>query len=254
MKHLFPVLAFLCFASLSAAINVQISVGETIGGRPGFTNSSVHAGYQEFMVVWENIGSVPCITRARMDLYNSSGIAYSSWSGQESMPSGKEAEFRLYSALPPGSYEARLRMYYCNEIMDAGISNISVPAYGKETNPIEIISLQAEDGELAIILRSSEEIKEVAVVPSRYPLGWIAEGTKASLPANRTVEVRVGYVPSRRVTTQLTFSAAAENGPPSARTFSVAFGPKKTDGRLYLFFAALGALASLILLRRSGKL
>ncbi len=248
-------LALLVFIQLSAALQVSIGIREVIDSRLDFGRISVNDSYQEYRLFWENTGSAACRSRARIDFHNVSGLVYTSWSSEHLLPAGRGEELALHSILPPGNYSAMLRLYYCNEILNAGEFNTSVEEiYGNENGTIELLSLKTQGDKLAISVRSTKDISDLVILPERYPIGWIIESSKVGIKANETKEVFLAFMPATNSPTKISLAAASPGRRPATKEFTVVFEGKKDNIDIYIFFAALAALVFTFFLKRKGKL
>lgn len=183
MKKLIPVLIFLfLLPCLSNAQKIGVGITETINFDVLVFNytSSIKIG-EPFRVGFElhNTGSVGYKARVRLNVLNGSKILYTGWSQEESFIPGERHYFEIYYPVAMiGKFEARVRLYLANEIEEIKTVNFNVQGLGKQEDVVEIRDFETYTGEVQFILKSNETLKNVLVIPSDYPLGWIFEQRK----------------------------------------------------------------------------
>ena len=204
-------------AGTSSALDMEISVKESIQGYVAWFSLS-NDGYQAFSTGWNNIGSVNCLSRPRIDMYtlDANGsldrMVYTVWGQEETSFSGSSSEWTLFSGLPEGEYAAVLRMYHCNEIFEQEPYVFTAPGIAEGQDPA-ITEVQSGPGRLDVHVSGSTD---AVVVPEDYPSGWIFQS--ARVEDGRAV---LDFVPVGDLPTSITLRVVDASGSSSVRKVSI---------------------------------
>jgi hypothetical protein len=217
----------LAFSVAACAMPVDVNIPETIKGVSQYISYEriVDAKPQQFLMDWENQGSVSCRARMRMDVLMEDNLVYTGWSEEKAIEPGDHSEFQLYFYPNiTGNYTATIFAYYCNTIEE--LKNASFSAYvpgseDKETReasnasapaPFEIKTSNT-NGSVEFRIRSKTTLSELLIVPAKYPLGWIAEPKKTGeITAGEEMTVDVPYVPSVWKPAQIAYDVSTLDG------------------------------------------
>jgi hypothetical protein len=192
-------------------MRMEISIEESLQGHAALFDLN-NGPVQEFVLRLENTGSVNCLARPRLDIYTSgegdlTDLAYTAWGSEEALMAGASREWRLYSALPQGSYSAVLRTHYCNEIFKLGTLNFSALGLDPDKSlTIDVLTV----GENAMDLSVSGLDGKVVVIPEDYPSGWIFEA--AALEEEGHGQAWLGFEPVRVDGTSVMLRAISLDG------------------------------------------
>lgn len=222
LKKLIPILIFL--ASVSSSLSqlvIRVDINETIHGKATFLNISSFPILKIFLF-WENIGSVDCEARMRVDFYNQTEFLYTAWSNMERVPPGSHADLETHWFYPfEENLTAKIRVYYCNEIFDVAEKKIEVKKIEPNKTVLEIVKIKDFKNSVEVSIKAKEEVRDVIIIPKKYPLGWIFEQAKIEkLEKEKTA--RINYNPSIWRETNITFLAITEDGKYSTeKTFTL---------------------------------
>jgi hypothetical protein len=213
LKTIPVILALLSLIPAASALDIGIGINEEIKGN--LFDMKITAGPpQKHILLWANTGSVDCQSRARVEIYNTQDQrVFTAWSHLERLSPSQEAEFRLYSNLPPGQYTLRIRVYHCNEVFDQNPVNLTITREPEHAGSIDFVSYSVREGFLDVSVRSSHDLENVAIVPEGFPAGWVfSQGFIESLRAGEAMTATIPLEPSVWIDRKVTLSAFSENG------------------------------------------
>jgi hypothetical protein len=217
LKFLIFLLALLLVQS-ALAIKVDIEIKEVIDGNLAWVNIT-STGVQKILIVWENLGSVGCETRARVDFYfhnqttNKTERVYIGWSKAEPIRPGDSANLEVYSHLPEGNFTAKIRIYHCNEIFESKPYSVNVEKINSTPEILSIVDVETFTDHVEVSVKSETNVENAIVVPSKYPLGWIFESGKIdSIAEGETKKIKLGFKPSIWKEERVEFKAITEDG------------------------------------------
>jgi hypothetical protein len=175
-------------------MEVGVQVRENVLGHAAWFSIS-NGPVQRFSARWENIGSVNCNVRPRIDIYGVADngslgdLAYTAWGSQEPVMSGGSQEWEIFSALPEGNYAAVLRTYHCNEIFEEEPLLFASPG-GAGGSGLGVSSVDVHDGYVDVSV-SGGQGRDIAVIPESYPRGWIFQSART----DESGRARLDFVP-----------------------------------------------------------
>ena len=179
------------------AVRVEIIVDGNIGGNVEYFEMDENVeGVQEFVLQWYNSQSISCSSIAEFDIYKEGELAGTTWSEKKVMMSGVSDSFYSYW-IPDetGNYSLRIRIHHCHEIIETELMNFTVSSVPVPEEKIQIETKNMPDGLVQVKVLSPEDLKDVAVVPEDYPIGWIMSGKKIDLEAGREKTIFIEYEP-----------------------------------------------------------
>lgn len=207
---------FLLMFSLSVAQKIVVKIEEVLSIETfNFQyDSLVDKGIFKVSFGVYNTGSVGYKARARLDVFNGSKLIFTGWSEEKSFTPSTRKTFTLYW-LPSkrGKFNAEIRIYYANEIKTVKKIKFEVKNVTLPSDVFEIKNLKTFSDEIEFDLISKESLKDVLIIPSDYPLGWIFEQKKIDdLMENEEKEVSIKYEPSLWKSTTLTLNIITSDG------------------------------------------
>ncbi|GEM_PF-4519670 len=163
--------------------------------------------FQKYLISWENIGSVSCKTRAGIYLFKANetenlsafssiyNIEYIAWSKYYESNAGSILTIELNSPLPEGKYFAKVRVYYCNELVEFGPYNVIVNKRAKfDNSTIRVNNIDFFDNYIELKITADKNIDKIHTYPLSYPFGWIIEqNTTDMVEAGKEKTIRIGY-------------------------------------------------------------
>jgi hypothetical protein len=232
VKWLVLILTFFCLLGLRAgAIGLDMSITENVEGYSAWFSID-NGPVQRFQVRWENIGTVNCLVRPRIDIFHvqengTGGLVYTAWGSEEPVLSGASREWSLYSDLVQGNYSAELRMYFCNEITENHLTSFSV-APDQEEGLVSIEQLVVQERYIDVTVRSGDYSGDVVVLPVEYPFGWIfVSSNETQVSSGRPSLARLSFVPVKREGVVVKIRAVSVDGRVAGeREFSVSVPDK----------------------------
>jgi hypothetical protein len=235
-------------ATDSTALGLDVSIKESITGHVAWFSLS-NGPAQRFSVRWENIGSVNCLARPRIDFYESVGNAsaenpvYTAWGSEDAVLSGGSSEWELYSSLPEGDYGAVLRMYHCNEIFEEEPYGFTAPG----STPGESLVIESVDVHRDYIdVIVSGDSDGAVVIPEDYPRGWIFQ---SGVVEENTA--RLMFVPVSHVETAVSVRAVSPEGDYAERRFSITVPEEENATPWWALVAVAAALIFLLYVSRN---
>ncbi len=261
-------LAGIAFLPYIGAIDFNIIINEKMDGRAVLIERDDSKAYHLAKVHWENIGSVPCDATLRLDFINSSdgSVYHTAWSKRHEMPTGSFAEIRAAAVLPAGDYTAKMRVYACNEIFGIGeynftsglddeIANRSVREY---SHGLSILSAEAFEDRIEVEIENigGREQEKIAVMPEKYPLGWIVSFDEIDTKKGERQKAKIYYRPPLFRDSYVTFVAISEDGKGMAKKTLFIKKPEDRTGLVVaaVVMAFLFVLSSIWLKRRVERI
>ncbi len=162
-----------------------------------------------------NSGSIGYTARARLEILKNNDSIFVGWSeGQPLWPNSYgHYEIFWYPVNLTEKLTAKIRIYYANEIKEFKPMNFEIKNYSSPIDSIKITYFKTYDDKIKIGLISDKDLKDVIIIPSDYPLGWIFEQKKIdNLSANKEKKIEIQYVPSIWEPIQVKINVIAENG------------------------------------------
>jgi hypothetical protein len=219
LKILLWIASFILIMGFSAdvqALGLDISVTESLTGHAAVFSLD-NGPAQVFNLRWENIGSVNCRVRPRIDFYQDLGNGslgervYISWGSEDEINSGASHEWELLSSLPEGEYAAILRVTHCHEIFSHEPFLFSSPSHGEEN--LEIQGIEIHPDFVDVIVEAPDGS---VIIPEEFPRGWIFEGSRVEQGRSR-----LGFVPVNLEATSVTLKVIGSDGSVGLREFSM---------------------------------
>ena len=178
---------------ITSALDIELEIDEKVDGHLEWFNIT-SISPQKFSITWNNIGTTSCISRARIDFYNVSRRAYTSWGEKTIMKPGETVTWDLYSYLDTGQYNYTIIVYHCFDYYEFG----PYPLVATNSTPIqdvvEIVNSRADDEGIELFVTSNKEVKDVVVIPESYPSGWVFEpGKIESIKPGEVKSVKLNY-------------------------------------------------------------
>jgi hypothetical protein len=223
-------------------ITVKVDVDKVISGKITHMNITTYP-FVKIESIWENIGSVGCNVRIRIDVNGTT-----SWSEEKGIWPGGASHFENLVYLDKGDYSARVRVYYCNEIEEYQNVTFSVDKTPERTGKVKIIDVKADKEDLYIKLELNQTAKEIIVIPVEYPTGWIFEYGSADIENNKG-EVSIRYKPTIWKETNVTLSVFTSDG----KFFGKIVVPiqkreEKNSSQIFYIFLLYVAIAFIVVL------
>jgi len=218
MKYilLFGIVLILMFSIINAQV-IKIGVKETIDKEIGpiSYNQSVIDG--PFKVSFElfNTGSTGYKTRVRLDVFKENSLVFNGWSKEYSLNPGVRSNFEIYwyPLNLTGDFTGRMRVYYANEIEDLDPIEFEIKNEIVPEDVIKITDFRTFEEEVVFEISSSQNLDNVIIIPSNYPLGWIFELKKiGKLNRIERKDVELHYEPTLWKSSDVTINVITEDG------------------------------------------
>lgn len=207
---------FILLFNIASAQKIAVNIGEVLGAETsGFDyDSLINKGIFKVSFQLYNTGSVGYKARARLDVFNGSKLIFTGWSEEKSFIPSDRKIFTLYwYPTEKGEYSAEIKIYYANEIKTVKKIKLEVKNVTSQSDIFEIKNLKTFSDELRFDLESKKSLKDVIIIPSDYPLGWMFEEKKINnLIKDETKEVSIKYEPSLWKNTTLTLNVITPDG------------------------------------------
>jgi len=162
-----------------------------------------------------NSGSIGYSARVRLDILNQTELYYTGWSEEKSLWPGSSAYFEVYwfPANLTGDFQARVMIYHANEIKELEPIEFKIVGIGKPEKNIEITDFETHENLVEVRVKTNKELKNLVVVPSGYPYGWIFEQSKIeSISRGEEKKVELKYEPTIWEPINVTMHLFTEDG------------------------------------------
>ncbi|MEA3255767.1 MAG: hypothetical protein U9Q22_08045 [Candidatus Altiarchaeota archaeon] len=183
---------------------------------------------QEFLMEIDNIGSVGCNFRVRIDVYDGLQLIHTAWSEGVPLEPGDCSDFRAYFyPTYPGNFSAKVLIHSCNQITKGPVLNFTVikpetedvnkssrlEGAVKKREDIFEISAVNNKSSVGMKIKSTRNVTDLLIIPREYPLGWIVESGKiGNMQAGVEKTVEIGYAPSIWNERELVFDIVSLDG------------------------------------------
>ncbi|RLJ09195.1 MAG: hypothetical protein DRP13_00825 [Candidatus Aenigmatarchaeota archaeon] len=221
-KIIYPLLVFLFFAVPVNGFFISVQVAGTIKGSLDYINLTpvIYEGMpQEFLLNWENIGSVGCALRVRVDIYNNETgeFVYTAWSKKIPLEPGAYNLFKAYWYPDVyGNFTAKYSVLLCNDIYRGPELSFTVLPKNitqEKNNIITLKKIENTKNNIKLEITANEDINNLFLIPENPPLGWAVEyGEINKIKKGETKILTINYEPGIWKETNLSFNAVTKNG------------------------------------------
>ncbi|MBN2094425.1 MAG: hypothetical protein JW727_00100 [Candidatus Aenigmarchaeota archaeon] len=240
---LFVFLAF-AFSVPASAMSVDIEIMDALNGRSSFLEfNNTTAAY--FSFDWENIGSLDCNARLRVDITDPEGRVNSVWSREIPLAPGDSGLFEAYYfPKERGRYRAEIYMQYCNEFLRVSRFNFTYSPANQLLSSGDLkISASSDEDEVFFSLDPKIDLTGVRIIPLSHPKTWIFEPAKVGeISAGTHKEAVLGYKPAVWMPRNVTFAVVSDEG---YREVNVQLERGKNHTSTLIFLLALALIISI---------
>jgi hypothetical protein len=162
-----------------------------------------------------NTGSVGYRARARVEIYSGKNVIYRGWSKEYSLQPGVTNNLKVYwfPSNITGNFKAKIRVYYANEIKDLSPIEFTIKNQITPKKSIEITNFKTFDKNIIFGISSDEDIDNLLIMPSNYPLGWFFEQKYIEkLKKNEKMVMEVNYEPTLWKPSEVSLTIASVDG------------------------------------------
>ena len=223
-------LSLMCFAS-----SLEVEIPPIINGVTFFTNYSFanDTNIMKSEMYWENMGSVACLKKYRLDYYNA-GINYtkkiiinnktyidtlaeenqvkilhSSYSSELIYAGGRKSIYNYFipslnSSVNENTYSVQPRVYGCNEVIylepyeiSVGLSNVS---FDNDVD-LKIVNAWNDKNDIQFSIVSSKNT-EVVIIPYEKPFWYEVSSKKIALKKNKINTISLPFFADDFMTNQ----------------------------------------------------
>ncbi len=221
LKVIFFVLAFSLLVSLASGVRIFINVSPRIDGKVSLFNLSQHNPVF-FTLHWENVGSVGCKVRMRVEVYSEDKLVYVGWSREKELWPGAATSLLAYAFLEEGNYTVHPYVHHCYLVYDLPPKPLRVVNTSVKKGGVEIVEAKTYENYVKVKIKSTRDLERVVIIPKDYPLGWIFESTLVErIRTGEEREVKVYYEPSIFSEENVTLVAIANDGSFAEKTFTL---------------------------------
>ena len=230
------------------ALKIEVNVKGKIGGHIEYFEMEKKVdSVQNFLVQWYNTESVSCVSRIEFKV-EGKNYSESVWSEAKDMLPGISDYFEGYW-IPPqkGNYTVKIIVHHCHQVIESDPINFSVYSLPQPKKTIEIEAKNLPGRKIQIRLKSEKDLKNVVVIPSNYPIGWIFNGRKIeNLKAGETT-IELDYEPSVWREEPVSFQAISLDGSYASNKTILILKEEKTFWEMHGYNLFLLAVLLLIL-------
>jgi hypothetical protein len=158
--------------------SIEVDVSKNLKGNISSFSYDYRLNVMKFDVEFYNTGTVGYESRIRIDVFNGTNDIFTGW-GKESilMPGDrKDSEIYWYTN-STGNFTARIRTYYANEIAEK-VFPIEKNVSSESSSIFEIKNFRMYDDFAVFDVSAKDDAKNIIVMPSNFPAGWIFEQGK----------------------------------------------------------------------------
>ena len=202
----------------SYAQEVKVGVKEILESEiTSFKYNSLLESGEPFKVSFElfNSGSIGYRARVRLDILNQTNLYYTGWSEEKSLWPGSSGYFEVhwYPVNITGDLEARVMIYYANDIKELKPIKFKIVGIGTPEKDIEITGFKTYEDRIVVGLKSNKELEDIIIVPSGYLYGWIFEQSKIDkISKDEEKKVELKYEPTIWKETEVMIHVFTEDG------------------------------------------
>jgi len=196
-KITFSIFLVLSLFSVANSTIIEVEVPQSLFGN--FTSFSYDSSKDilKFWFEFYNSGSTAYRTRIRLDVLNDSKIVFTGWSDEKVLMPGDRKNFEIYwYTNSTGNFSARARAYFGNEILERKFSLEKKNSFSPE-DVFEIKNFRTYDDFIVFDIKAKRNAKDVVILPSDFPLGWVFEQKKIDfLKEGEEKTVAIDYHPT----------------------------------------------------------
>jgi hypothetical protein len=233
-KITFSIFLALSFFSVANSTIIEVEIPQYLFGN--FTSFSYDSSKDilKFWFEFYNSGSTAYRTRMRLDVLNDSRIIFTGWSDEKVLMPGDRKNFEIYwYTNSTGNFSARVRAYFGNEILERKFSLEKNNSFSPE-DVFEIKNFRTYDDFIVFDIKAKRNAKDVVILPSDFPLGWIFEQKKIDfLKEGEERTVAIDYHPTAWTEGKLNLIVASNDGRYKTEE---RFEMKKEAGILWLIY------------------
>jgi hypothetical protein len=225
---------------------IEVDVSEYVKGDIVSYSRNVSFNVVKFSTEFSNTGSIAYKARARIFVYKDDKLAFTGWSQEKTLMPGSRKTFDIYwYSNSPMKYKAKLRLYFGNEIIESEEKEFQIDKILVPEDTFEIMNFRTYDDYVIFDIKSKKDAKDVMVIPSNYPLGWIFEQKTIDFIRKDSMKtVLINYYPTVWEPKSLKLMIVGENGNCyMEKTLEM----KKEEGIIKLFYDVLDSLRSFFL-------
>ncbi len=218
MKKIIFGLILVLVLSIVNAQNIEVYIGNVLDLEIlSFKHTSELKSYEPFKVGFEilNSGSLGYRARVRLDIIKNNETIYTGWSNEVPLWPGDSQYFELfwYSGNVTGDFIGKVKIYHANEIKELEPINIKIKGSNTPEKNIQITSFKTLKDKVEVKIKSSQELKDIIIIPSGYPYGWIFEQSKIdSINQNEEKKIVIKYEPTIWEPTEVEIHVFTEDG------------------------------------------
>lgn len=207
------VLFTLFFFQIASSTVIKVEVPKDLKGNISSFSYNYTLNILKFQIEYYNTGSVAYKVRNRIDILNDSKEVFTGWSEEKSLMPGDRKNFEIYSYInSTGNFTVKARSYFANEILEQKFSIEKSTSILSE-NVFEIKNFRTYDDFVIFDVKAKENVRNVVIIPSDFPVGWIFEQKKIdSIDKNNEKTVILHYYPTIWTQENLTLAIASDEG------------------------------------------
>jgi len=217
-KLIFPLVIMVILSCLVRAQEVKVNVEDFLETEIlSFKYSSELVSNEVFKVGFElmNSGSLDYRARVRLNIMDDTDLYYTGWSEEVPLWPGQSEYFELYwyPVNITGNLTGKIRIYHANEIKEIEPFKFEIKGITTPKKDIQITGLRTYEDRVEVSIRSNLELKDIIIIPSDYPYGWIFEQSKIdSIDENQEKRVELKYEPTIWKPTEVVIHVFTEDG------------------------------------------
>ena len=231
-KIIFFIFLLLSLFPITNSVIIKVEVPESLFGN--FTSFSYDSSKDilKFWFEFYNSGSTAYKTRVRLDVFNDSRIIFTGWSDEKVLMPGDRKNFEIYwYTNSTGNFSIRVRAYFGNEIFERRITIEKNNSFSPQ-DIFEIRNFRTYDDFIVFDIKAKRNAKNVVVLPSNFPLGWIFEQKRIDfLKKEEEKTIAINYQPTVWTEGKLSLIVASDDG--KYKTEKI-FEMKKETGIIWL--------------------
>ncbi|MEM7825064.1 MAG: hypothetical protein QXO27_03785 [Candidatus Aenigmatarchaeota archaeon] len=212
-RVLFFIFFIIFFSQIVNSAIVEVDIPKYLKGNISSFSYNYSLNILKFQVEFYNTGSIAYKTRVRIDILNYSQRVFTGWSEEKTLMPGDRKNFEVYwYTNSTGNFTASVRSYFANEIFEQKF-NIEKSNSILPEDIFEIKNFRTYDNFVIFDIKTIKDVKNVIVIPSNFPIGWVFEQKKInSIDKNSKKIITIRYYPTVRTRENLTLTIASDEG------------------------------------------
>jgi hypothetical protein len=199
MRALFIIIfivSSLMFVNCVHSSAVEVDISKNLKGNISSFSYDYRLNIIKFDVEFYNTGTIGYKSRIRIDVFNGTNNIFTGWGKENVLMPGDRKNSEIYWYFnSTGNFTVRIRAYYANEIVEKAFP-VEKNTSSESSNIFEIKDFRVYDDFAVLDVSAKKDAKNIIVMPSDFPAGWIFEQGKINLiKKDNKKTITIQYLP-----------------------------------------------------------